>query len=151
LVYAVRDHLGNGNVIASGYVEADSAEGSFQAEIPNSVLWNTDNPHLYELEVSLECTKGTDAITEIFGMRKVEHADGMIKLNGKPLYVRGALDQAFYPDTIYTAPSDEYIQREIRLAKEMGFNLLRKHIKVEIPRYLYWADRMGMLIWAEPP
>lgn len=150
--YAVTHHLGDDQPVAFGNVEVKSAEGVFEVQIPNAVLWDTENPHLYELELTLNSENGaSDVKTEIFGMRKVEHADGMILLNGKPLYIRGALDQAFYPDTIYVAPSDDYIQREIRLAKEMGFNLLRKHIKVEIPRYLYWADRMGMLIWAEPP
>ncbi|MDF2959722.1 MAG: glycoside hydrolase family 2 sugar binding protein [Paenibacillus sp.] len=150
--YTVRHHLGDGAAVVSGHAEAAAKDGSIQIEIPNAVLWDTENPHLYELELSLDNENGDfDRKTEIFGMRQVGHADGIITLNGKPLYIRGALDQAFYPDTIYTAPSDEYIQREIRLAKEMGFNLLRKHIKVEIPRYLYWADRMGMLIWAEPP
>lgn len=154
LGYIVKHHLGDGAAVASGHAETVSAEGLFQVEIPNAVRWDTENPHLYELELTLDSGNengDTDTSTEIFGMRKVEHANGIIMLNDKPLYMRGALDQAFYPDTIYVAPSDEYIQREIRLAKEMGFNLLRKHIKIEIPRYLYWADRMGMLIWAEPP
>jgi hypothetical protein len=152
LGYVVMHHLGDGAPAASGSVLTDAAHGLFKVEIPNAVLWDTENPHLYEIQLSLDYGNGnSDTKTEIFGMRKVEHAHGMIMLNGKPFYMRGALDQAFYPDTIYAAPSDEYIQREIGLAKEMGFNLLRKHIKVEIPRYLYWADRMGMLIWAEPP
>ncbi|TDF94171.1 glycoside hydrolase family 2 protein [Paenibacillus piri] len=150
--FSVKHHLGDGAAVAAGQAEAGAAEGAFELEIPNAVLWDTENPHLYELELTLDSGNGrTDAKTEIFGMRKVEHKDGMILLNGKPLYIRGALDQAFYPDTIYTAPSDAYIQREIELAKQMGFNLLRKHIKIELPRYLYWADRMGMLIWAEAP
>jgi len=151
--YAVIPHLGNGETIASGRIDAGaSLEGSFEVEIPNAVLWDTENPFLYELRIEMaDGGERIDVKTERFGMRRVEYADGMVVLNGKPLYIRGALDQAFYPDTIYTAPSDEYIQREIQLAKEMGFNLLRKHIKVELPRYLYWADRMGMLIWAEPP
>jgi hypothetical protein len=153
LAYAVTPHLGKEEEVVSGTVSAAAGgEGAFEAAIPNAVLWDTENPHLYELALTIEDRNGSaDVKIEIFGMRKVEHADGMVALNGKPLYIRGALDQAFYPDTIYTAPSDEYIQREIQLAKEMGFNLLRKHIKVEIPRYLYWADRMGMLIWAETP
>jgi hypothetical protein len=151
LGYVVRNHLAERRNIASGQVEASSEEGTFEVEIPDAMLWDTENPHLYELELTFDNGNGMDRLTEIFGMRKVEHDGGLIKLNGKSLYIRGALDQAFYPDSIYTAPSDEYIQREIKLAKEMGFNLLRKHIKIEIPRYLYWADRMGMLIWAEPP
>ncbi|HZG55753.1 glycoside hydrolase family 2 protein [Paenibacillus sp.] len=151
LSYTVAHHL-SGDVVTPGRMYAvDSPEGVFVVEIPNATLWSPENPHLYDLHLELVSQGAIDRKTDRFGMRKVEHADGMVQLNGKPLYIRGALDQAFYPDTIYTAPSDEYIQREIQLAKEMGFNLLRKHIKVELPRYLYWADRMGMLIWAETP
>jgi len=155
LNYAITNHLGEETPIAVGRVDADadaSGAGFFEVGIPDAVLWEPGNPHLYDLRLTLETADGSvDEKTERFGMRKVEHANGMILLNGKPLYIRGALDQAFYPDSIYVAPSDEYIQREIRLAQEMGFNLLRKHIKVELPRYLYWADRMGMCIWAETP
>ena len=75
---------------------------------------------------------------------------GEILLNGEPFYMRGALDQAFWPDTLYTAPTDAEIEREILLAKEMGLNLLRKHIEPGDPRYLDAADRLGTLIWAEP-
>jgi beta-galactosidase/beta-glucuronidase len=153
LSYAVTHHLGDGKPLVSGTIDiAAGMENNFEVSIPNAFLWDTENPHLYEIELTLEDANGVvDTKAEIFGMRKVEHTNGMVTLNGKPLYIRGALDQAFYPDTIYVAPSDEYIQREIQLAKEMGFNMLRKHIKIEIPRYLYWADRMGMLIWAEAP
>jgi hypothetical protein len=153
LTYTVKHHLGGGDRVVSSTIDmAAEMVNTFEVTIPNALLWDTENPHLYEIELIMEDSDGpTDVKTEIFGMRKVEHADGMVTLNGKSLYIRGALDQAFYPDTIYVAPSDEYIQREIQLAKEMGFNMLRKHIKIEIPRYLYWADRMGMLIWAEAP
>lgn len=120
--------------------------------VPEMKKWSPNEPYLYELEVVLE--KGgiiVDQFVSTFGYRKVEQKDGRIYVNDQPVYIRGALDQAFYPDTIYTAPSTEFIQKEIQLAKEMGFNLLRKHIKAELPEYLYWADRLGMLIWAEPP
>ncbi|WP_226036103.1 glycoside hydrolase family 2 protein [Aquibacillus saliphilus] len=115
-------------------------------------LWSPDSPHLYDLQVTIKNgDEIIDSYKTYFGMRKVTFDEGKIQLNDKPLYVRGALDQAFYPDTLYYAPSDQWIRDEINAAKKMGFNLLRKHIKVEIPRYLYWADRMGMLIWQEPP
>ncbi len=114
-------------------------------------LWNPNEPFLYELLVSIEHECQNDTYKTYFGFRNVSYENGRVYLNGSPLYIRGALDQAFYPDTVYIAPSEEYIKREIRLAKQMGFNLLRKHIKVEIPEYLYWADRLGILIWAEPP
>jgi hypothetical protein len=72
-------------------------------------------------------------------------------LNGKQLYIRGALDQGFWPDTIYTAPDDDALKHDVELALAAGYNLIRKHIKLENPRWLYWADRLGLLVWEEPP
>src|SRR5690606_22819967 len=109
--------------------------------------WSPQTPYLYEVEIRV----GEDVSVSTFGYRKVEQKNGRVYVNNEPVYIRGALDQAFYPETIYTVPSVEYIKKEIELAKAMGFNLLRKHIKAELPEYLYWADRLGMLIWAEPP
>lgn len=145
--FTVRSHLSEDHPVALAKVAAVQGKGETIIPLPDFVYWNPENPHLYDLEAAVL----DDAKTVTFGMRKVSFENGRVLLNDKPVYIRGALDQAFYPDTVYVAPSDEYIQNEIKLAKQMGFNLLRKHIKVEIPRYLYWADRMGMLIWAEPP
>lgn len=119
--------------------------------VQNAKLWDLENPYLYNVVVSLKDGEQTiDIYKSYFGMRKVETRDGKIYLNNKPLYIRGALDQAFWPKTIYRAGTEDMIKKEIQKAKDMGFNLLRKHIKTEDPRYLYWADRMGILIWAEP-
>ena len=152
--YVVTRHLDAVPVATTVQTGVSGTEAQTELAIPNADWWFPESPHLYDLEVRLkDPVKGTtvDVCRTTFGMRSVAFRDGQLFLNDRPLYIRGALDQAYYPDTIYAAPSDEWIQREIRLAKEMGFNLLRKHIKAEIPRYLYWADRMGMLIWAEPP
>ena len=152
--YRIADHLRPDSAIAFAKEGLGSAVSApRRIALQDAILWSPELPHLYDLAVALVDGEGRkiDELAVTFGMRKIEFADGQLLLNHKPLFVRGALDQAFYPDTIYVAPSDEYIRDEIRKAKEMGFNLLRKHIKVEIPRYLYWADRMGMLIWAEPP
>ncbi|MCL7746817.1 glycoside hydrolase family 2 protein [Halalkalibacter alkaliphilus] len=119
--------------------------------VPKMAKWSPESPYLYELELKVKAGSEEGEFRTTFGFRKVEQKNGKIYLNNKPLYIRGALDQAFYPDTIYRAPSQQFIKKEITLAKEMGFNLLRKHIKVELPEYLYWADRLGMLIWAEHP
>ncbi|WP_284645714.1 glycoside hydrolase family 2 protein [Paenibacillus silviterrae] len=120
--------------------------------VPDMLLWSPETPYLYELEANLvDGETIVDRYVTTFGLRKVMQKDGRIWLNHRPVYIRGALDQAFYPKTIYTASSESDIRRELDLAKQMGFNMLRKHIKVETPEYLYWADRMGMLIWAEPP
>jgi hypothetical protein len=109
-------------------------------------LWSPDAPALYQAVT----TVGDDVVTTNFGMRWVEVKDGLFFLNGEPLYLRGALDQAFYPETVYRVPDEAYIEKEIRLAKQMGLNMLRKHIKLEDPRYLDACDRLGMLIWEEP-
>ena len=130
------------------------ASAKHQAVLPieQMKLWSPQTPHLYDLTVKIKADgKTVDEYRTYFGMRKIEFSKGKLLLNNQPLYIRGALDQSYYPKTIYTAPSEEWIKKEITMAKDMGFNLLRKHIKAEIPEYLYWADRMGMLIWEEPP
>jgi beta-galactosidase/beta-glucuronidase len=92
-----------------------------------------------------------DEIEEWCGFRTVEAREGRIYLNGRPIYLRGALDQAYYPETIYTPPSLEKLEGQFRQAKALGFNCLRCHIKIEDPRYYALADRLGLLIWAELP
>ena len=77
--------------------------------------------------------------------------DGRIYLNGQPIYLRGVLDQGYYPETIYTPPSLEFLEKQARSAKDLGFNCLRIHIKVEDPRYYDVADRLGLLVWTEIP
>ncbi|MCS7193135.1 MAG: hypothetical protein NZ937_09170, partial [Armatimonadetes bacterium] len=101
-----------------------------------------------------------DIVQTYFGIRTVTWGTGQgtrdkghsfVLLNGKPIYLRGALDQSFNPDGIYTAPSDEFLRRDIELAKAAGFNMLRIHIKAEEPRKLYWADKLGILIQQDIP
>ncbi len=82
-------------------------------------------------------------------MRKIEVKDGKVLLNDRPLYQRLVLDQGYFPEGILTAPTDEDLRRDIELAKEMGFNGARKHQKVEDPRWLFWADTLGFLVWGE--
>lgn len=145
-----------GRVAARGtaLVEPDVPAARLELAISEARLWEPAAPHLYAVRATLRPLDGSggplDRLEERFGLRTVETRGGTVLLNGRPLYIRGALDQAYWPDTLYTAPSDEAIAREIRLAKELGLNLLRKHIKPEDPRYLDAADRLGLLIWAEP-
>ena len=113
-------------------------------------LWSTDDPHLYQVEVRLESTDGADRATASTGLRRVEVRGEEILLNGERLYVRGVLDQGYWPRTGITAPDDEAFVTDIELARADGFNLVRKHLKLEDPRFLYHADRLGMLVWAEP-
>ncbi|HMF34960.1 MAG TPA: glycoside hydrolase family 2 TIM barrel-domain containing protein, partial [Candidatus Lokiarchaeia archaeon] len=132
---------------------------TFPAKISNPKLWFPGAPELYKANLILfevppnAQGEGTvvDSLSTEFGLRMVSTIRRQIRLNGRPVVLRGVLDQAFYPDTLYTPPSDDYMQEEIRAMKEMGVNLIRKHIKVEDPRYLYWCDHLGMLYWAEPP
>ena len=120
--------------------------------MPDFRAWSPEDPYLYDLSVTL----GEDRVESYFGMRKVEvRADrGGVKrlfLNGEPYFQSGLLDQGYWPDGLYTAPSDEALIYDIQTAKAMGFNLLRKHIKVEPMRWYYHCDRLGMLVWQDMP
>jgi hypothetical protein len=109
--------------------------------------WHPETPHLYDLEVQI----GDDVWRDEFGFRTVEARDGAVFLNGAPIYLLGALDQDYYLDTITTPPSDDTLREQLLRARELGLNLLRCHIKVPDPRYLRWADRLGVLLWCELP
>jgi hypothetical protein len=114
--------------------------------------WSPDQPYLYSFEAAVEQGEETvDAVTERFGFRTIEARAGRLWLNGEPLYLRGALDQDYYPDTICVPPSTEFLEDQIRKAKAMGLNCFRCHIKVPDPRYYEVADRLGMLIWTDLP
>ena len=127
-------------------------------EIPNPKLWSPDHPHLYNVTVTLVQNDETlDKVKTYFGMREVsrgKYGDNpyeYILLNGKPIYLMGALNQSFNPQGIYTYPSDEYIKNDMLKTKEFGFNFLRLHIKVDEPRYLYWADVVGVMLMCDMP
>ncbi|HET9589414.1 MAG TPA: glycoside hydrolase family 2 TIM barrel-domain containing protein, partial [Anaerolineales bacterium] len=119
----------------------------FSLWIERPLAWSPEEPNLYTLKVSTR----DDELTEIFGFRTIETRAGKILLNGRPFYLRGALDQDYYPDLIATPPSQEYVEEQFRKAKEMGLNCLRIHIKVPDPRYYAAADKVGLLIWTELP
>jgi beta-galactosidase/beta-glucuronidase len=121
------------------------------SEWPRPALWAPEHPNLYDLRLELLDAEGKvlDAVESYFGMRKVEARDGEVLLNGRPYYQRLVLDQGYFPDGLLTAPTDDDLRRDIELAKEMGFNGARKHQKVEDPRWLYWADTLGFLVWGE--
>ena len=126
-----------------------------QLPVPNIRLWSPADPYLYNLQVKL--TKGNKTIDEVksyFGMRKIAIAKDdkgidRIFLNNKPYYNLGVLDQGFWPDGLYTAPTDEALQFDIKAIKAMGFNTIRKHIKVEPARWYYYTDKLGMLVWQD--
>ena len=115
-------------------------------------LWSPEHPDLYDLSCELlNQDQVLDHVSTYFGMRKVEVRDGKIYLNNSPIYLRMILDQGTWPDSLLTPPSNEAIQEDIRLTLAFGYNGARKHQKVEDPRYYYWADRMGLLVWGELP
>lgn len=141
------------------FVESDCVSPKVAISIPQARLWSPDDPFLYAVVGTL-CVDGhgeVDRVAAYFGMRSVGRARWKdnpfeyLTLNGEPIYLRGALDQAFYPDGLYTYPSDGAIRRDIELAKEAGLNMLRCHIKINEPRYYYWADRLGILIHYDMP
>jgi hypothetical protein len=123
----------------------------FVLPIPDPILWDTDHPELYSVELVLSVDGKSDRVQTYFGMRSIATQDGKIVLNGKPIYLMSALDQGYWAEGMFTAPSDEALRQDILLAKQFGLNSLRKHIKFEDPRYYYWADRLGLLIWQDAP
>ena len=123
--------------------------------IPSPHLWTPTDPHLYSLSVSL-VGKSADSVGSYFAMRKIslgKDAKGRTRpmLNNRFVFQVGALDQGYWPDGIYTAPTDDALKFDIVAAKHLGFNLLRKHAKVEPERWYYWADKLGILVWQDMP
>jgi beta-galactosidase/beta-glucuronidase len=146
---SVKVHL-NGKTSASGMSLADGPRASIAARVMHPKLWSPDSPHLYDVRLELHGPDGLiDAVDTYFGFRCISAQSGKVLLNGIPIFLKTVLDQGYWPESNLTPPSDEAIQQDIRWTKELGFNGVRKHQKVEDPRYLYWADRMGLLVSAE--
>lgn len=119
----------------------------------NKLLWSPESPHLLEARLELLDGEGRaiDTVYSYTALRAVSLQHDRFLLNGRPYYLRMVLDQGYWPDTLMTPPSVEAIQRDIALVKAMGFNGVRKHQKIEDPRFLHLADRMGLLVWEEMP
>ena len=122
----------------------------------NPKLWSPEAPFLYDVSVKLMQGKtASDTVGSYFGMRKVSIGDvggtKKILLNNKFVFEMGVLDQGFWPDGIYTAPTDEALKSDIVMEKQLGYNLVRKHIKIEPARWYYWADKLGILVWQDMP
>jgi len=119
--------------------------------------WSPESPRLYGLRIELRTADGaTDTVRSYCGFRKIEvKADdrGITRLflNGKPYFQIGVLDQGFWPDGLYTAPTDEALRFDIEATKKLGFNMSRKHVKVEPARWYHWCDRLGLLVWQDMP
>ena len=130
---------------------------AFDVPVPDARLWSLDDPFLYEVEATVEGAGSPDVVDTYFGMREISVVDlpgtdiPYVALNGEPVYLELALDQAYHPEGYYTFPTDDFVRDEVLRAKDIGLNGLRVHIKVPLPRKLYWADRLGMLIMADVP
>jgi len=142
---------GRGKVIARSEEKRFGGTRLFlELDIPNARRWCPEDPFLYDLDVRLlEHGKRVEEITSYFGVRTVALTDREFLLNDVPVYLKLVLDQGFYPDGIYTAPTDAALKRDITLSMDAGYNGARLHQKVFEPRFLYWADRMGYLCWGE--
>ena len=121
-------------------------------------LWSPDSPYLYGLRIKLEDGNGrvVDTVESYFGMRSIsleKDAGGAnrIFLNGRPLFQFGPLDQGWWPDGLYTAASDDALRYDVEATKKLGFNMLRKHVKIEPRRFYYWCDKLGILVWQDMP
>ncbi|HWO68273.1 MAG TPA: AbfB domain-containing protein, partial [Umezawaea sp.] len=129
----------------------------FSVPVPNARRWSPDDPYLYNLRVSLRDASGAtvDQVVNYIGMREVgtKLVDGVLRptLNGEFVFQIGTLDQGFWPDGLYTAPTDAALASDIQKHKDLGFNMVRKHIKVEPARWYYHADRLGLLVWQDIP
>ncbi|MER7574973.1 AbfB domain-containing protein [Streptomyces sp. NPDC126514] len=158
-----RGSVGGHRVLAeamSGSQVVGSSTGGFtefSVPVPNARRWSPDDPFLYDLRVTLRDAAGNpvDRVTGYFGMREIgkKMLNGVMRptLNGEFVFQIGTLDQGFWPDGLYTAPTDAALAFDLQKHKDLGFNMVRKHIKVEPARWYYHADRLGLLVWQDIP
>ena len=144
-------------LLADGDPVAKAEGREVTLAVPEMRLWSPSDPYLYDLEIKvLRDGVAADAVKGYTAMRKISYAadkDGhkRMLLNNEPLFQYGPLDQGWWPDGLYTAPSDEALAFDIEKTKEMGFNMIRKHVKVEPSRWYWHCDRLGMLVWQDMP
>ncbi|MBE3068979.1 MAG: glycoside hydrolase family 2 [Planctomycetes bacterium] len=148
-------------VATDGGKEVGKVSGKAGAElrlsVPDAKLWSPDTPHLYDLKVQLSAGgKVVDSVASYFGMRKIEIGKDdkgvtRILLNGKFVFQVGPLDQGWWPDGLYIAPTDEAFKYDVEITRKLGFNMARKHVKVEPDRWYYWCDKLGLMVWQDMP
>ena len=139
-----------GRAVGSASVTVNSMSASLHIPLSEKHLWDVGQGNLYGLRLTVEYDgEVTDSVKSYFGLRSVALTDKKFMLNGKSVFGRWVLDQGFYTDGIYTAPTDEALKKDIEYSMQLGFNGARLHQKIFEPRYLYWADRLGYLVWGE--
>ena len=153
--------LDGGTIVATAQELGRGANATFaptfRLKIPGAKPWSPDQPFLYDLDISVsESGRVVDSVRSYFGMRKIEVAKdekgvNRLFLNNRPLFQFGPLDQGFWPDGLYTAPTDEALRYDIEITRQLGFNMARKHVKVEPDRWYHWCDKLGLLVWQDMP
>jgi beta-galactosidase/beta-glucuronidase len=139
-----------GEVVATGAGPLDDRRVTAATVVRDPRLWSTNAPNLYDVVFELRrAGQVLDRVNSYFGFREVATGNGRVILNGRAIYLKLVLDQGYWPETLLTPPSDDAIKYDLQMTKDMGFNGARKHQKVEDPRYLYWADKMGLLVSGE--
>ena len=142
---------------AAGPIAAGAKEVQFEVVIPQARLWSLEDPFLYEVGATLRLGANADRVSTYFGMRNISVVKlpgtefPYIALNNRPVYLQITLDQSYHPEGFYTFPSDAFMRDEILRSRRLGLNANRLHVKVDVPRKLYWADRLGLLIMADVP
>jgi len=135
-----------GRSVGKGCADVCGGRAHIELELKELHLWDAGRPELYDLTLSLD---GRDTVKSYFGMRSTEVKPDGLYLNGRPVFMRTVLDQGFNPEGIYTAPDDAFLRRDIELSMDLGMNGARLHQRVFEERFLYWADRLGYLVWGE--
>jgi hypothetical protein len=144
--------LADGKEVGSAETPADWRNNRLVLDLSEQRLWSIESPFLYDLKIVLsDGGKAIDQVDSYFGQREVTIRGAAILINGKPVFQRTVLDQGFYPEGIWTAPRDEDLRNDIKMSQAVGFNGARLHQKLFEPRFLYWADKLGYIVWGECP
>lgn len=125
--------------------------GVLTLPVSGCALWSPERPVLYDLTLRARQEGRVDEVRSYCAFRSYTIQGGRLALNGKPYFLRGVLDQGYWPDGILTPPTDAAIRNEVEMTKRLGFNMARKHVKVEDPRWYYWCDRLGLAVWQDMP
>jgi hypothetical protein len=148
-----------GDAVKTIFQEIDGqsyVEDGFTLRVTAPKLWSPSSPKLYRLKITHGEGKDADQVESYFGIREIslkknQQGQPMVHLNGKPIFMFGPLDQGFWPDGLYAAPTDEALRYDVMVTKGLGFNMIRKHVKVEPQRWYYWCDKLGILVLQDMP